>query len=75
MVPKASVRVDGTLRRVFVAAGDRVEERIVKVGEERDGALEIEQGVKVGEKVVTKLGPEVRDGAPIASGAKAEKGS
>lgn len=74
VVPKGAVRVDGSLRRIFVAAGERIEERIVKVGEERDGVLEIEQGVKVGEKVVSKLGPEVRDGAPIA-GAKAEKGS
>lgn len=65
VIPKAGVRVDGTLRRVFVVVGDHLEERLVKLGEEKDGVFEVEQGVAAGEKVVTPLTPEVRDGAKV----------
>ncbi len=65
VIPKEAVRVDGTLRRVFVVVGDHLEERLVKVGEERDGVLEIELGVSAGEKVVSPVKPEAHDGARI----------
>jgi membrane fusion protein (multidrug efflux system) len=65
VIPVAAVRVDGTLRRVFVVAGDHLEERLVKLGEERDGLFEIEQGVATGEKVVSPVKPEAHDGARI----------
>jgi membrane fusion protein (multidrug efflux system) len=65
VIPINAVRVDGTLRRVFVVVGGHLEERLVKLGEERDGLFEIEQGVATGEKVVSPVKPEAHDGARV----------
>lgn len=65
VIPTNAIRVDGTLRRVFVVVGDHLEERLVKLGEEKDGVFEIEQGVASGEKVVSPVKPEAHDGARI----------
>jgi membrane fusion protein, multidrug efflux system len=65
VIPLSAIRVDGNLRRIFVLVGDHLEERLAKLGEERDGVVEVEQGVIAGEKVVTPLTPEVRDGAKV----------
>lgn len=64
-IPKTAIRVDGTLRRIFVVVGDHLEERLVKVGEERDGFVEIEQGALSGEKVVNPVKAEAHDGAKV----------
>jgi membrane fusion protein, multidrug efflux system len=65
VIPVNAIRVDGTLRRVFAVVGDHLEERLVKVGEERDGVVEIEMGVAAGEKVVSPVKPEAHDGAKV----------
>lgn len=65
VIPLAAVRSDGALRRLFVVVGDHIEERLAKLGEEKDGVVEIEQGVAAGEKVVSPIKPEVRDGAKV----------
>ena len=65
VVPVAAIRSEGTLRHVFVLAGDHVEERLAKLGEEREGVVEVEQGLAVGEKVVSPVKPDVRDGAKV----------
>jgi membrane fusion protein (multidrug efflux system) len=65
VIPTNAVRTDGTLRRVFVVVGDHLEERLVKLGEEKEGLFEIEQGVAVGENVVSPVKPEAHDGARV----------
>ena len=45
--------------------GDTIEERLLKLGEERDGMFEVESGTKNGDKIVIKLTPEVHDGAKV----------
>lgn len=65
VVPVAAIRADGPLRRMFVVVDDHIEERLVKLGEEKDGVIEVEQGVTKGEKVVSPIKPEVRDGAKV----------
>ncbi|MBI2393418.1 MAG: efflux RND transporter periplasmic adaptor subunit [Deltaproteobacteria bacterium] len=65
VIPATAIRVDGTLRRVFAVVGDHLEERLVKLGEEKDGVFEVEQGLAAGEKVVSPLTPDVRDGAKV----------
>jgi membrane fusion protein (multidrug efflux system) len=64
-VPRSALRVDGAQRHLFVAAGDRLEERMVQVMDTRGSDVPIVNGVKVGEKVVVSLTAEVRDGARI----------
>lgn len=66
VVPEASLRVDGTLARVFVDKGGTLEERIVELGA-RDGQLvEVRKGVSKGEAVVSPYSMEAKDGARIA---------
>jgi membrane fusion protein (multidrug efflux system) len=64
-VPKSAVKNDGTQRRLFVVAGDRLEERVVQTDDERGGLVPILNGIKAGEMVVASLTPEVRDGAHV----------
>ena len=64
-VPAKAVRADGALRHVFVAAGGRLEDRLVQAGEPVDGAIPIVSGIKSGEQVVAELTPDVRDGAKV----------
>jgi len=64
-VPQAAVRADGTLRHVFVAPSGRLEDRLVQVGEPRQGMVPVVSGVKAGERVVAEVTPELRDGARV----------
>ncbi|MEO7668260.1 MAG: efflux RND transporter periplasmic adaptor subunit [Polyangia bacterium] len=64
-VPRAAVREDGAQRHVFVATGDRLEERLVQVMNTGGAELAVVSGLKSGEKVVAPLTPDVRDGARI----------
>lgn len=65
VVPKSALRIDGNLVRAYFVVGDHVEERLIKTGEEKDDSVEVETGAKAGDKVITKLGPDVRDGAKV----------
>ena len=64
-VPRSAMRVDGTERHVFVLTGDRLEERLVQVVDNRGPDVAIVHGIKAGEKVVALLTPEVRDGVQV----------
>lgn len=62
VIPSAAIKKDGTTRRVFVLAGDKIEERVVQVGEAVGSDIVISGGVADGEKVVAPLLPNLRDG-------------
>jgi membrane fusion protein (multidrug efflux system) len=64
-VPAKAVRNEGTLKHVFVAAGGRLEDRLVQAAEPIGGDVPIVSGVKAGEQVVAELTPDVRDGARV----------
>ena len=64
-VPSKAVRADGALKHVFVAAGGRLEDRLVQAGEPYEGQVPIVSGIKAGEQVVAELHPDVRDGAKV----------
>lgn len=64
-VPAKAVRADGDLRHVYVAAGGRLEDRLVQAREPLGGEIPIVSGVKTGEQVVAELTPDVRDGAKV----------
>lgn len=51
--------------RVYVVVDKRVQERVVQLGGETEGQIGIPVGVKAGENVVLKPGPDVRDGARV----------
>lgn len=65
-VPADAVKKgDGGDVRVYVVVDKVVQERVVQLASEADGHAGIVQGVKAGENVVLKPGPDVRDGARV----------
>lgn len=55
LIPDSALQTDGENQIVFVALdGNRFEKRVVKVGEERQGRVQVVEGLKEGEKVVTE---------------------
>jgi membrane fusion protein (multidrug efflux system) len=65
MVPAAAVRNEGGVFKLFVAKSDRAEARIVQVGREAGGSVEILRGVQKGERVVMRPADGLADGSPI----------
>ncbi len=64
-VPKSAILREGSLARVYLVVDGRIEEHIVQTGVESGDTVAISDGLKGGETVVTKLGPDVRDGTPV----------
>jgi membrane fusion protein (multidrug efflux system) len=67
VVPRPAVRSEGPVHRVFVIAGEDLEERLVQLGDEKDGLVAVVSGLAKGEKVAGHVTPELRDGLKIAS--------
>lgn len=66
IVPKSAVRNVAGTDRVFVASGDRVEERIVTLGQQLNDEVEITSGLQKGDVVATSSVERLADGARIA---------
>ncbi|MBM3771924.1 MAG: efflux RND transporter periplasmic adaptor subunit [Acidimicrobiia bacterium] len=66
LVPTAAVQTLGGTSRVFVVAGDAVEERLVTTGQTADSSIEITKGLKAGERVATTSIAQLADGLKIA---------
>jgi RND family efflux transporter MFP subunit len=64
-VPTTAVRADGSTRKVYIVQSGRVEERLVDVGEIKDGSIQIRRGVNKGESIVVALSAEVVDGVKV----------
>lgn len=66
LIPTASVQVTSGTSRVYVVAGDHVEERIVTTGEAVGDLIEITKGLKAGERVATKNVGQLADGIKVS---------
>ena len=65
-MPASAVEtVAGTSRVYVVAAGNKVEERIVTLGEKVGDRIEISSGVKAGEKVAANPRGKLADGVRV----------
>ncbi|RPJ71334.1 MAG: efflux RND transporter periplasmic adaptor subunit [Acidobacteria bacterium] len=64
-VPRAALRVEAGINRLFVLRGDRVEERVVKVGQSSGDLIEIRDGVSSGEQVAVSGLSGLADGARV----------
>jgi len=64
-IPTSALRVEGNTRKVFVVHNDQIEERLVEVGESKDGQIEIRRGISTGEAVVTAPGADAADGVKV----------
>jgi membrane fusion protein, multidrug efflux system len=65
LVPESAVRVVSGTARVFVVAGDHVEERIVTTGQKVDALVELVTGLKSGERVATENVGQLVDGMKV----------
>jgi membrane fusion protein, multidrug efflux system len=65
VVPKTALIEEGNSLHLFAVVKGHLEERIVQVGPEREGAVAILDGVKSGEKVVAAPTDDIRDGLPV----------
>jgi len=66
LVPAASVQTTSGTSRVYVVAGDHVEERIVTTGDTVGDLVEITKGLKSGERVATKNVAQLADGIKVS---------
>jgi membrane fusion protein (multidrug efflux system) len=64
-VPGSAVRAEGALRHVFTVQDGRLEDRLVQVADAQNGLVPIVSGIKVGDKVVVDVTPDMRDGARV----------
>jgi membrane fusion protein (multidrug efflux system) len=64
-VPRAALRSDAGIHRLFVLKGDRVEERVVTVGQSDGELVEVRAGVVAGDQVATSGLPGLGDGARV----------
>ncbi len=62
MIPEAALRRDGEQDVVFVARGDAVERRAVRVGGRTGGRAEVEAGLTAGDRVVVEGPEDLADG-------------
>jgi len=68
MVPEKAVVSLAGVTKIFILEGSVAVERIVRLGA-RDGSLvEILEGVKAGERVITSNAEQLHDGSPVAAG-------
>jgi membrane fusion protein (multidrug efflux system) len=66
LTPAIAVRTVAGTSRVFVVSGDKVEERIVTIGQPVGDLIEITSGLTAGERVATTSVAQLADGAPVA---------
>jgi RND family efflux transporter MFP subunit len=65
LVPASAVETVAGTSRVFVLAGDKVEERIVTIGEKSGDRVELATGVKAGEQVAANPRGKLADGVRV----------
>jgi membrane fusion protein (multidrug efflux system) len=65
VVPDAALTTFAGVTKLFVVAGDKAEERIVRTGVTLEGRVEIADGVKEGEPVVVSNLDKLEQGAPV----------
>jgi len=64
-VPEVAVSYFVGITKLFVIGDGKAQERAVRVGGKQDGAVEILEGVKPGERVATSGLAQLYDGAPV----------
>jgi membrane fusion protein (multidrug efflux system) len=68
MVPESAVVPDGEAKAVYVVEGDKAKLTQVKLGKRLPGRVEIAEGLKAGQRIVTTGQIRLRDGATIETG-------
>lgn len=66
-VPRSAIKVDGTVRRVFLARDNEAYEVVVQTGVEDQGQVAVLDSVDASDRVILNPPVELRDGSPITS--------
>ena len=67
VIPQSAIAIDQTGSYVFVVGQDnKVEQRRVRLGAEREGLAVVDQGVEAGERVVVQGQQRIRSGMTVA---------
>ncbi len=64
-VPRAAIKTDGTVRRLFLAREGSAWEMVVRTGVEKDGRVAVLEPLEAGTKVIVDVPPGLRDGTRI----------
>ena len=67
VVPAAAVQTSAGTSHVYVVNGDKVEERIVTIGQTLGDRVEVSSGLKAGERVATTNVGQLADGMKVQS--------
>lgn len=62
LVPAAAIKSEGAVKHVFALVGQRLEERVIQAGDRVGDDIVVVTGVHGGDKVVSPITPELRDG-------------
>lgn len=75
VIPEQAIWPIGQAKTVYVVVDGKAQQRIVKVGERKPGAVEIIEGLAVGETIVTAGQMKLFDGAVVrTAGSASEQG-
>lgn len=64
-VPLSAIKVDGTVRRLFLARNGQAFEVVVQTGVEKDGRIAVLEPLAKGDKVIVTPPPGLHDGSSI----------
>ncbi|HYO98574.1 MAG TPA: efflux RND transporter periplasmic adaptor subunit [Polyangiaceae bacterium] len=64
-IPRAALKESGSTFRVFVVSAGVLEERVVMTGTSEGDSVAVVKGLRAGERVVSPLTPELRDGLRV----------
>jgi RND family efflux transporter MFP subunit len=67
LIPAAAVRTVAGTSRVFVVSGDKVEERLVTIGQLVGDLVEVTSGLEAGDTVATSNVAQLTDGSRVAA--------
>jgi RND family efflux transporter MFP subunit len=65
VVPRRAVLFDAEGNKVFVVTDNKAVGRVVEIGAQTDGQVQIRSGIKVGERVVVEGNHELEDGMAV----------
>jgi multidrug efflux pump subunit AcrA (membrane-fusion protein) len=66
VIPATCILYEGTKTRVFVQEGTKARERTLRLGGKYDDVVEVVEGLKGGERIITVGQSGLTDGAEIA---------
>jgi membrane fusion protein, multidrug efflux system len=65
MVPESALQYQGSQASLYIVEGDQARSRPVRLGERRDSAVEVIEGLRAGEQVVSAGLQKIRDGVKV----------